>query len=100
MEKIRGYLPKGCSLNPHIARLITDKDVGGEYSYDKEKELWFVKFPNTSLGLSTAARLYCGVIKNGHTIPSNDALRKAILEHFEVNHFSYLPKEIWNSAII
>lgn len=100
MEKIRGYLPKGCSLNPHVARLITDMDVGGEYSYDKKKELWFVKFPNTSLGLSTAARLYCGIIKKGYAIPPNDALRNAVFEHFGVNHFEYLPNEIWGSAIV
>ena len=100
MRKIQGYLPKGYALNPHAAGLITNKDVGGEYSYDKKKEVWFVKFPNTPLGLSTAARLYCGIIKNGRTIPPNDALGIAILKHFKKDQFKNLPKDIWSGAII
>ena len=100
MEKIQGYLPNGYALNPHAVSLIANKDVDGEYSYDKVKEVWFVKFPNTSLGLKTAARLYCGIIRNGYTIPPNDVLGKAILQHFEKGQFINLPKEIWSGAII
>ena len=99
MEKIQGYLPKGSFLSAYAVRFITNKDVGGEYSYDEGKEVWFVRFPNTSLGLSTAAKLYCGVIQNGYTIPSDDALRKAVLDHFKVNSFKDLPNEIRYSAI-
>lgn len=98
METIQGYLPKGYALTPHIVRLIKNDDVGGRYSYDEEQKVWSVRFPDTPLGLRTAARLYCGVIQKGH-MPSNDALRKAVLGHFEVKSLYDLPKEIWDNAI-
>ena len=98
METIQGYLPKEYPLSAHAVKRI--KDVGGGYSYDEERGVWLVRFPKTSLGLRTAARFYCGVIRNGYTISSDDKLREAIFEYFKVNHFDYLPAEIWDGAII
>ena len=90
----------GYSLSAHAAGLITNEDVGGGCSYDKVRGAWLVSFPDTPLGLRTAAKLYCGVIKEGYTISSIDALRIAILDYFEVSHFEDLPDEIMDGAII
>ena len=98
MGKIQGYLPKGYALNPHAVRLIADDGVGGEYSYDKKKEVWAVRFPDEPFCLRVAAQLYSKVYHDGYVIPTNDELKKRILEYFNVRHIGDLPADIRNSS--